>query len=562
MSARRLTVFAVVVLVVLIGSANIALGQAASVCRVEIEVDEFTGERTVSLNVNGPPELERYEGDSGQGSSYISLKAHQSGDINISFSYSGPTVTVTDDEGILVLIDGERIPNLTILEAFVPEIAGSSIGFVGARIGMEFLEQIANADDVRIRIPFDRYNFERALGDIHRQCVDKFLAALEGGQPSSPQRPTRLEPGANDTDAPVELALADPTSPPQQIPAVPLPGRSDVLVTPAILQQGVQWTDRRADAVGYLWGAEVQNNNEVPIIATVVLRLHDAADEVIHEDDYELVLAPGDSKEFDEEGEIPESVATRASHWTFDATARPFEPAPPPSDQRDEARPPPANEAVALAPATTPLQVVDVQAKPTEVNDTWWRMAWQLTVRNTTRQGIELDATIEFLDADGFVVDDTREYGVSVPGGSSRTFTGYDLVDTNAAVNVVGVKAKLRYDGGEIESSFDPADMFPIRLQVRHRHFASAPQGTLVLYEDRIEFSEFGNAEHRFSVPTHSVTKLDYSVLDDSRLTWTLHFSVETAVGDKATVSLDMVGRVQLILFVNRHCPNAEILIQ
>ena len=126
----------------------------------------------------------------------------------------------------------------------------------------------------------------------------------------------------------------------------------------------------------------------------------------------------------------------------------------------------------------------------------------------------------------------------------------------------MGAKAKLQYGGGMVESKYDADDAFPIRLQVAHRHFTEAPGGTLLLYEDRIEFAEFGNSEHRFRVPVANVVKLDFSVLDEYRLTWTLHFSEETAVGDKATLVLDVAGRQRLILFVDRYCSNAEIRLQ
>jgi hypothetical protein len=54
-------------------------------------------------------------------------------------------------------------------------------------------------------------------------------------------------------------------------------------------------------------------------------------------------------------------------------------------------------------------------------------------------------ATIEFQDKDGFVVDDDDADGpLIVESGDSRTFTGYELVTTAAAVKVARTNAKVR----------------------------------------------------------------------------------------------------------------------
>ena len=106
---------------------------------------------------------------------------------------------------------------------------------------------------------------------------------------------------------------------------------------------------------------------------------------------------------------------------------------------------PPA--AIAAEPTPTAggaeLAIVDVDARITESTDVWSRFAWKLTLRNGLSNAVEVNATIEFLDADGFVIDDTTEYGLVVPSGETREFTGYDLLDASIAPNVKGVKAKL-----------------------------------------------------------------------------------------------------------------------
>ena len=54
------------------------------------------------------------------------------------------------------------------------------------------------------------------------------------------------------------------------------------------------------------------------------------------------------------------------------------------------------------------------------------------------------NATIEFLDSDGFVIDDDLAYGLVVPASSQETFTGYGLIVTDVAPNVATVNAKVK----------------------------------------------------------------------------------------------------------------------
>ncbi|HXF47991.1 MAG TPA: hypothetical protein VNL73_01020 [Verrucomicrobiae bacterium] len=91
----------------------------------------------------------------------------------------------------------------------------------------------------------------------------------------------------------------------------------------------------------------------------------------------------------------------------------------------------------------TPLEIVEIDAKVTESNDVWWKYAWRLTVQNFSGEPISFNATIEFLDKDGFVVDDDDEYGLYLEYGQKKTFTGYDLIVSSVAPNIVSVTAKV-----------------------------------------------------------------------------------------------------------------------
>ena len=100
-------------------------------------------------------------------------------------------------------------------------------------------------------------------------------------------------------------------------------------------------------------------------------------------------------------------------------------------------------------PATKPSEqqrsweIVAIDSRVTESNDTWWKFAWKLTIRNKGTAPVLLRGTIEFKDKDGFVVDDDETEVMSVPAGGEQTFTGYALVTTASARAVANVGAKV-----------------------------------------------------------------------------------------------------------------------
>jgi len=89
-------------------------------------------------------------------------------------------------------------------------------------------------------------------------------------------------------------------------------------------------------------------------------------------------------------------------------------------------------------------EIADISARVTEKNNTWWKNAWILVLQNNSNQSMTFNATIEFLDSDGFVIDDDLAYGLVVPASSQETFTGYGLIVTDVAPNVATVNAKVK----------------------------------------------------------------------------------------------------------------------
>lgn len=89
------------------------------------------------------------------------------------------------------------------------------------------------------------------------------------------------------------------------------------------------------------------------------------------------------------------------------------------------------------------FEIVDVSTRVTERNEVWSRFAWRLTLRNKTPHALYLHGTIEFQDADGFVVDQDATGSLGLDPESEKTFTGQSLVTAAAATKVSNVVAKV-----------------------------------------------------------------------------------------------------------------------
>jgi hypothetical protein len=88
--------------------------------------------------------------------------------------------------------------------------------------------------------------------------------------------------------------------------------------------------------------------------------------------------------------------------------------------------------------------IVSVNTRVTESNSTWSKFAWKLILRNKSDRSQQFEATIEFHDKDGFIVDTSDARGaVTVPPRSEETFTGFALVTASVAGNVASSSAKV-----------------------------------------------------------------------------------------------------------------------
>jgi hypothetical protein len=88
-------------------------------------------------------------------------------------------------------------------------------------------------------------------------------------------------------------------------------------------------------------------------------------------------------------------------------------------------------------------RIVEISSKVTESNKSWWRYAWRLTLANDSQKPMIFNATIEFQDADGFVIDQDFESSLVVPSATEETFTGFALVRVPGAERVQKTLAKV-----------------------------------------------------------------------------------------------------------------------
>lgn len=88
-------------------------------------------------------------------------------------------------------------------------------------------------------------------------------------------------------------------------------------------------------------------------------------------------------------------------------------------------------------------EIVSVDSKVTESNDTWWKYAWKLTIRNKGTTPHAFRATIEFQDRDGFIIDTSDSDAFVVQPNADDTATGYALISTPGASNVARTLAKV-----------------------------------------------------------------------------------------------------------------------
>ena len=102
--------------------------------------------------------------------------------------------------------------------------------------------------------------------------------------------------------------------------------------------------------------------------------------------------------------------------------------------------PSPTDDPCTVPPGQKDLEI-SIRYRVTERNNVYWQFSWILEIANNTATESEYRARINFLDAEGFVVDYDIDYGLTVPARSTGIFRGVELIYTENAPGVKSVEA-------------------------------------------------------------------------------------------------------------------------
>lgn len=102
------------------------------------------------------------------------------------------------------------------------------------------------------------------------------------------------------------------------------------------------------------------------------------------------------------------------------------------------------NTAISNQSSQPTLEILSVSTKVVEKNSVWWKYSWVFSVKNHTDRDMVVNADLNWQDKEGFVVESSTEYGLSIPANSEQTFSDYKLINTQIAPTVNGIIAKIK----------------------------------------------------------------------------------------------------------------------
>jgi len=100
------------------------------------------------------------------------------------------------------------------------------------------------------------------------------------------------------------------------------------------------------------------------------------------------------------------------------------------------------------SPSPTPTivenwKIYNIRYQVTEKNDTWWKFSWQLTLKNNTSSIVNFLVNVNFVDRNGFIIDDDINNPPEFTPKEQRTIKGYALIDAELAPNVKDMEAEV-----------------------------------------------------------------------------------------------------------------------
>jgi len=91
------------------------------------------------------------------------------------------------------------------------------------------------------------------------------------------------------------------------------------------------------------------------------------------------------------------------------------------------------------------VEIVEINLRITDTTTTWWEMSWWLTLSNVNDEDVRVNATIQFLDEDGRVVDEDEVRDLRLPASQQQVFRGASRIDARIAPRVKSIFAKIQY---------------------------------------------------------------------------------------------------------------------
>lgn len=96
-------------------------------------------------------------------------------------------------------------------------------------------------------------------------------------------------------------------------------------------------------------------------------------------------------------------------------------------------------------PTTKVVDVLSATMRVTESNNTWWKYAYKVDLRNNRNETALIVLKVKFLDREGFVIDEHRNYKVVVPAGQKTSISDFKLIDAKVAGNVRRITAEWEW---------------------------------------------------------------------------------------------------------------------
>jgi hypothetical protein len=86
--------------------------------------------------------------------------------------------------------------------------------------------------------------------------------------------------------------------------------------------------------------------------------------------------------------------------------------------------------------------IFGANTKVTEKSNDNWKFFWEFTIYNQEKESIFLTATVEFLSKESEIIVDEILQNINVPGESSKTFSGYTLINADIADKIKEINIK------------------------------------------------------------------------------------------------------------------------